>query len=165
MTMVPRPAVLTALLLTATFAAIAQTNDAVRAERLRQECIEGRRQICGRVLQRLPDGLVVESGYGALMKPEFNQSWVVRGTAVLQRDASAVEAREPGSVAVGLVFLSDFPKRPPVKQYDYVVLCGYPAGEHDYIPAPGVHKTLRRFAASLDHAVKTSLQRTGAKIP
>jgi|SRR5581483_497161 len=143
-------------------AAPAQTNAtdasiALRAERLRQQCIDGRREICGRVLQKTSEGLVVDSGYTVLLHPPFNQSWVVRGAASLQSDPTGVETRQSDATAIGLVFLTDFPKRPPVKQYDYVVICGYPAGAQDYTPAPGVHKTLRRFAASLDRAVKLNL--------
>jgi len=33
-------------------------------------CIEGRRRICGKVLQIVPEGLVVESGYVGLLRPE-----------------------------------------------------------------------------------------------
>jgi hypothetical protein len=68
------------------------------------------------------------------------------------------KARMPDSIAVGLVFLTDIPKRPAVHQYDYVVLHGYPAGQYDYVPVPGVTKTIRRFAGGLETAVRLNLQ-------
>jgi hypothetical protein len=61
-------------------------------------------------------------------------------------------------MAVGLVFLTDIPKRPTVHQYDYVALNGYPAGHYEYVPLPGVNKTLRRFSGGLETAVRLNLQ-------
>src|SRR5437868_52252 len=45
-----------------------------RSEQIRSECIAGRRHICGRVLQIVPDGLVVDSGYTNLLRPELSRS-------------------------------------------------------------------------------------------
>lgn len=132
-------------------------NSTNRAEQVRNACIEGRRFICGRVLQVTPTGLVVDSGYKQLLSPPFDRSWVVSGTASLVRSPNALEDKRPDAVCVGLVFLSNIPKRPAVKEYDYVVLHGYPAGEHQYIPVPGVKKTIRRFSASLERAVEWNL--------
>jgi hypothetical protein len=129
------------------------------AERTRTRCIEGRRYIAGRVLQVTPEGLIVDSGYSALLSPPFNHSWVVSGTASVKRDASAVEEKKPNAMCIGLVFLSNIPKRPAVKAYDYVVIHGYPAGEHVYSPVPGVQKMVRRFSASLERAVQINLDR------
>ena len=95
---------------------------AQRAEQLRTQCIEGRRYIAGRVLHVLPEGLVVDSGFSRLLSPPFNRSWVVSGTASVSRDASAVEERKPDAVCIGPVLLTNIPKRPAVKTYDYVVI-------------------------------------------
>src|SRR5215831_9997296 len=122
---------------------------AQRTEQVRSNCIEGRRYIAGRVLQVLPEGLVVDSGYSALLSPPFNHSWVVSGIASVSRDANAVEEKKPNALCIGVVFLSNIPKRPAVKAYDYVALHGYPAGEHVYSPVAGVQKMVRRFSASL----------------
>jgi len=135
------------------------TNQVPRTEQIRSACIEGRRFICGRVLEVTPDGLVVDSGYRQLLSPPFNHNWVVRGTAQVSREANAVEAQKPDAVCVGLVFLSNIPKRPPVRVYDYVVIHGYPAGSHSYMPVPGVEKTIRRFSASLERAVEFNADR------
>ena len=130
---------------------------AQRAELLRMQCIEGRRYVCGRVMQILPEGLVVDSGYAALLNPPFNQSWVVRGNVSVTKNPSLVEEKKPDAICVGLVFLSNIPKKPTVKPYDYVVIHGYPAGEHVYAPVPGVEKTIRQFSASLERAVSANL--------
>jgi hypothetical protein len=171
------------LLLLTAFAAVGETNQAAstnvavspatgpvqsqaeavrlaqRTEQIRADCIEGRRYIAGRVLQILPEGLVVDSGYSRLMSPPLNRSWVVRGTASVSRDASAVEERKPDAICIGPIFLSNIPKRPPVKQYDYVVIHAYPAGDYVYSPVEGIQKTVRRFSAGLDSAVKINLAR------
>ena len=132
---------------------------AQRSEELRAQCIEGRRYIAGRVLQVVPEGLVVDSGYSALLSPPFNQSWVVSGTVSVSRDANAVEEKKPNALCIGVVFLSNIPKRPSVKAFDYVLLHGYPAGEYIYSPVPGVQKNARRFSASLERAVEINMGR------
>ena len=136
---------------------------AQQAEQIRARCIEGRRYIAGRVLQVLPEGLVVDSGYSALLSPPFNRSWVVSGIASVSRDANAVEEKKPNALCIGVVFLSNIPKRPAVKAYDYIALHGYPAGEYVYSPVAGVQKMVRRFSASLERAVQTNLGREATK--
>lgn len=131
---------------------------AQRADEIRNTCITNRRVICGRVLKVLPDGLVVESGYTDLTKPPLNQAWLVNSGAVVKRDPKALELNEPGSPAIGIVFLTNIPKRPAVKQYDYVTLTAYPTGQHTYTSVPGVDKTVRRFSASLDTAIRVNLE-------
>jgi len=135
----------------------AQNVLAQRAEEVRMSCIEGRRYVCGRVLQILPEGLVVDSGYAHLLKPPFNQSWVVRANVAVTKNPSLIEEKKPDAFCVGLVFLTNIPKRATVKPYDYVVIHGYPAGEHVYAPVPGVEKTIRQFSASLERAVTLTL--------
>jgi len=48
----------------------------------RAACIQGRRIICGRVLQITPAGLVVDSGYTGLLQPPLNHAWLNRATAL-----------------------------------------------------------------------------------
>jgi len=133
----------------------------VRAEQIRNACIEGRRIVCGRVLQVTTNGLVVDSGYRQLLDPPLNHNWVVPRTAVVSRETNAVEEQKPGALCIGIVFLSNIPKRPKVGLYDYVALHGYPAGYHNYIPVPGVEKKIRCFSASLERACEANAARPG----
>jgi uncharacterized repeat protein (TIGR03806 family) len=142
----------------AAWSASAQTNLDGRAEQLRAELIQGRRCICGRVLKITPSGLVVDSGYPSLLQPPLNHSWVTRANVTPARPSALVEGAAPDSIAVGLVLLTDIPKRPSVHQYDYVALHGYPAGHYDYVPVPGVTKTIRRFSGGLETAVRLNLR-------
>jgi hypothetical protein len=135
---------------------------AQRAAEIRTACINGRRCVCGKVIKIVPEGLIVDSGYTALMAPPFNQSWVISGGALVNRDTKVLERNEPAGPCIGTVLLTDIPKRPAVKLYDYVLLQAYPAGEYLYTPVPGVQKPVRKFAAGLDTAVKIKLE-TGEK--
>ncbi len=130
----------------------------VRAEQIRSECIQGRRLICGRVLLVATNGLVVDSGYTDLLRSPLGQSWAIPGSASASRDPNLLETREPGSPCIGLVFLTDVSKQQKVHQYDYVVMIGYPAGHYVYKPLPGVEKTIRKFAAGVESAVKLRLK-------
>ena len=129
----------------------------IRAEKIRSECIAGRRFICGRVLDVKKDGLVVESGYTSLMREAFNRSWVVTGNVAATLEPHAVEANVPGTVAYGTVFLTGAPKRPAVHKYDYVLLLAYPAGQYEYVPVEPVKKTIRKFAGTIELAVDLRL--------
>ena len=128
-----------------------------RTEQIRAECLQGRRIVCGKILKVLPAGLVVESGYPDLLRPPLNKSWLVPGSVSVARADSLVEGREPESVCVGVVFLTDVPKSRGAaakpKPYDYVILLGYPAGQYTYDSVGTVKKTVRRFSANLLKAV------------
>jgi hypothetical protein len=150
---------LLALLLSASAAtnSVASPPDS-HLEQVRAACIAGRRHVCGRVLQISPAGLVVDSGYTGLLNPPFNHSWITRGNVAISRPPTQVESSAPDSMAVGLVILTDLPKRPAVHRYDYVSLIGYPAGRADYVPVEGVKKSLRLFAGGLEHAVDLTMK-------
>jgi hypothetical protein len=128
---------------------------ALRAEKIRADCIANRRIICGKILKVLPGGLVVESGYTDLLRPALSSSWLVPGSVVANRPADLIEAASPGSPCVGRVFIMDLPRirgaKP--KAFDYVVLLGYPAGQYTYTSVGTVQKTVRRFSANLAKAV------------
>jgi hypothetical protein len=141
-----------------------QTNQALavflHAEQVRNDCIKGRRSICGKILQILPDGLIVESGYTNLLRDPLTKTWLVPGTVVASRADNLIEQNEPGSVAVGRVFLTDYPKSRKAKpaRYDYVIIEGYPAGEYTYTSLGTIQRTVRHFSAALAKAVDLNLR-------
>jgi hypothetical protein len=162
------------LLFASAISAAAQTNDAATdtasltnrvgelalSEQMRAECIAGRRSICGKILQIFPDGILVESGYTNLVRGTLTKSWLVPGTVVASRADNLVESREPGATCIGTVFLTDLPRGKP-HQYDYVIIAGYPTGEHTYTSVGTIQKTVRRFSANLDRAVKMNIEVAG----
>ena len=123
------------------------------SERLRAECINGRRSICGRILRIVPDGIIVESGYTNLLRPSLSGSWLLPGTVVASRTPNLVESREPNALCVGIVCLSHLPRGQP-HRYDYVVISGYPMGQYTYTSVGNVTRTVRRFSANLEEAIK-----------
>jgi hypothetical protein len=129
-------------------------NTSVDIRAIRTDCIQHRRVICGKILQILPDGLVVDSGYTNLMRPPLNLSWVVSGTVTSSRATNLVEGNQPESVCLGQVFLTDLPKKPVPKLYDYVNLVGYPSGQRTYTSVGDVQHTVRRFSAKLTKSVQ-----------
>ena len=126
-------------------------------EQIRATCIDGRRLVCGRVLKVLPDGLVIESGYSDLLRPPLTESWLIPGTVSAHQDAAAIELNQPGTMCRGLIFLTDIPRRPKPRDFDYVLIMAYPAGQYAYFPVPNLTKTIRRFSAGLETAVRLSL--------
>src|SRR5450432_3151515 len=56
-----------------------------RYEKVRLDCIQSRRIICGKIVKVLPDGLVVESGYLDLMRSPLGESWLIPGTVTSVR--------------------------------------------------------------------------------
>ena len=148
--------------------AVVQYSDpavALRAEQLRTLCIHERRCICGRVLAVETNGLVIDSGYASLLRPELKGTWHFPSTVVASRDPHLVEDQTPGSICVGQIFLTDLPRKRRAKikinVYDYVLLDAYPAGEYTYTPAGGFSHTVRRFACGVDTAVKLRLAASG----
>ena len=129
-----------------------------RTEQVRATCVANRRKICGRVLDVTPAGLVIESGYTNLFAPRFNHDWLTPANADVPPRPNLIEATVTDSLAVGVVFLTDYPRRPKVHQYDYVTLIGYPAGQYIYQPMPGIQKPVRRFAGGLERAVTLTMQ-------
>jgi len=87
----------------------------------------------------------------------LNSSWLIPGSVTANHPAGLIEGREPGTICVGMVYLTNLP-RPhgddaQPRQYDYVVLLGYPAGRFTYTSVGTVQKTVRQFSANLLKAV------------
>jgi hypothetical protein len=138
-----------------------QTNqvrsEAQRLEDIRLDCIQKRRTICGKILKVLPEGLVVDSGYTNIMRDPLNHSWLVPGSVQAQQATNLVEGDQPNCVCLGLVFLSNPPKKPAkpaARLHDYVILTGYPTGQYTYTSVGDLRRTVRRFSAKLAAAIE-----------
>ena len=88
-----------------------QTNsslaEAQRVEQIRAECIQSRRRICGKILKITAEGLVIDSGYTNLMRTPLNRSWLIPGTAKVDRATNLIEANQPGAVCLGPIYLTE----------------------------------------------------------
>jgi len=127
---------------------------AQRLEDIRLDCIQKRRTICGKILKVLPDGLVVDSGYTNLMRSPLNHSWLASGFAQAEPATNMVEGDQPNCVCIGLIFLTNLPKKPAAKVYDYVNLTGYPTGQYTYTSVGDLRRTVRRFSAKLATSIQ-----------
>ena len=137
-------------------------------EKIRAECVAGRRIICGKILKILPNGLVVDSGYTNLMRAPLSKSWLVPGTVKTKRPPNLMETKEPGGVCVGLVFLTALPRSRSAgkpKLYDYVVAQAYPAGSCTYTSVGTIQRTVPEFAVGLSVAVRMNRDLAGIKPP
>jgi len=134
---------------------------------IRADCIQNRRLICGKILQVLPDGLVIDCGYTNLFQRPLGRSWLVPGTVLAGRAPNLVEGHEPGALCAGLVFLTDYPKsrRAKPRPFDYAILTGYPAGQYTYPAVGTLRRTVRRFSASLSEAVNLNLSAVTKAVP
>jgi hypothetical protein len=152
------------LFLLVAVSASAQTNlQVVDGESMRSNCIQNRRLICGKIIQVLPDGLVVESGYTNLLRDPLTRSWWASGTVAATFATNLVESGEPGAICVGRIFLTNLPRSRGAKpvRYDYVIIEGYPAGQYAYTSVGTVRRTVRRFSASLAKAVDLNIRDAG----
>jgi len=133
-----------------------------RSEQIRNACLAGRRMICGKILEIVDNGVVVESGYTDLLREPLSRSWVVNGNVAASKDPNGIEANVPGTPCIGTVFvnLTDAPKRgaPPIHKYDYLLILAYPVGQYDYVPVPPIKKSIRKFTTTLELAVDLNLR-------
>jgi hypothetical protein len=126
----------------------------------RADCIQNRRLICGRILDILPQGLIVESGYTNLLRQPISKSWLLPGTVQASRAENLIESKTPGAICIGRVLLTDTPKSKKLKpaKYDYVIVQAYPAGHYTYTSTGTVQHALRRFSANILAAVQANLE-------
>lgn len=140
--------------------AATEVAQAQHIQEIRDACIRNRRRICGKILQVLPEGLVVDSGYTNLARAEINHSWLVPSVVSAQRATHVVEENQPGCFCFGRVFLTDLPqaKGPKPKPYDYVNVEAFPEGQFTYTSVGDVHRTVRKFSPRLAAAVQWALE-------
>jgi hypothetical protein len=123
-------------------------------EILRNRVFQTCRIIWGRVVQKLPGGLLVDSGEDPLPgvvtgEPEFEPNGDMGTTGRTEAD----EVNEPGAKCTGLVFLTDDPQSATAVVGDYVQVLAYRNGNYVYRPASGGPKSVRKFTADFDKAV------------
>ncbi len=133
------------------------------AEDARMDCIQHRRIICGKILKMMPEGVVVDSGYTNLLGLPLKHSWLVPGTTKSEPAVNLVESDQPDCVCVGLVFLTDLPKKPVPKVFDYVVITGYPEGEFTYASVGDVRRTVRKFTNKLAKSTQWKLEQSNTR--
>jgi len=122
-------------------------------EMFRHRVFKTCRIVWGGVVKKLPGGLLVDSGEemvapAVASEPEFE----AHGNSTTTHKTEADEAREPGALCKGQVFLADYPGYDSAVVGDYVQILAYRMGDYDYQAAPGGQKTVRKFTAGFDKA-------------
>jgi hypothetical protein len=125
-----------------------------QVEALRNRAFQTCRIIWGRVVQKLPGGLLVDSGEEPVAEvvksePDFE----AHGNMTTTYKTEADEAKEPGAECRGLVFLTDLPESNSIGVDDYVQILAYRSGQYSYRPTSGGQTALRKFTADLDKAI------------
>ena len=120
--------------------------------RLANQLEQGRRRIRGQVLERIPEGLLVDSGAAYIAdKQKWHYSINAQGNEIGSRDLTVVEGNAPGSEALSLVLLQDYPSANMINAVDIVA---YPVGLYTNATSNTIFKTVRKFSCNFDAAIK-----------
>jgi hypothetical protein len=116
--------------------------------RLKAKLVQGSRRVDGKVLQKISEGLLVESGDLERALQEHNER--------VYGDTGGVtfESGIPGGEALGLVLLVDYPD-PNMTDEGHVDIIAYPLGLFSYDTLNKSSKTVRKFSADLETAIRT----------
>jgi hypothetical protein len=119
--------------------------------------IQKSRTISGRILQKLPGGLLVESGQEEIDQVGHTDVEYDEMRTVTSRTVSVREGNTPGAECLGLVFLEDHPRYAQLVDDNVVVILAYPDGQYTYTSVAGGQKTVRRFTADFEKALNYQL--------
>jgi hypothetical protein len=126
---------------------IAQAAAYARYQAIKAEVEQGNRRIEGKVLQKIPEGLLVDSGAAAIAIDEGMHNVSFAG-------GTLYEGTAPGVEALGLVLLQDYPD-PNIADEGHVDIIAYPVGLFTYDSVNKSSKTVRKFSCDLDKAIRT----------
>jgi hypothetical protein len=110
------------------------------------------RLIAGKVLQKLPNGLLVDSGVYEMPSDGGGQIYsgerVYHGKAIFFLNSpSQYDEAVRRNRYVGLVLLVDFSRYSDAVDDDLIKALAYPVGEYSYTTSQGAQKTIRKFSA------------------
>jgi hypothetical protein len=117
---------------------------------------KGSRTIDGRVIQKIPAGLLVDSGREQLDEEGRTASGVSpdgSGSVWWSGPEHIREADSPGAYCLALCLLTDYPKYDQTTDGDYIHILAYPTGQYIYTTVQNSSKTVRRFSYDFDVAM------------
>ena len=127
-------------------AAMAATQE--KYNRLKARLVQGSRRVDGKILQKISDGLLVQSGdHGRALREYREDVYGARG-------GTMTEGNAPGAEALSLVLLQDYPD-PNMVDDGHVDVIAYPIGLYSYDSVGKSQKTVRKFSCNLDTAIRT----------
>jgi hypothetical protein len=125
-----------------------------RAEATQKRVQAGSRTVSGKVLQKLSEGLLVDSGADFLAKVGDTSTTITRGAIFKRKTVAFTEVNEPRALCLGLCLLQDDPRYRSIVDGDYITVLAYPIGQYSYTAVSGGTKTVRKFTASLAKAIR-----------
>jgi hypothetical protein len=127
-------------------------------EAVRHRAFQNCRIIWGRVVQKVPRGLIVDSGEEIVDERVKNEpDFEAHGNVIMTHKTEGEEAKTPGAQCKGLVFLVDYPEFKSASVGDYIQILAYRTGEYGYQPVSGGTKIVREFTADFDKAIAVLL--------
>ncbi len=115
--------------------------------RLKAQLVQGSRRVDGKVLQKISEGLLVQSGELSRKMQEYHED--VYGS----RPGIIIEGNRPGAEALNLVLLQDYPD-PNMADEGHVDVIAYPVGLFSYDSVGKSQKTVRKFSCDIDAAIR-----------
>ena len=111
------------------------------------------RTVSGKIIQKIPEGLLVESGQSEIDQVghtdvEFDRM----GNMSTSTTATLQEGDTARSLCLGLVLLEDHPRYDQLVDDNVVVILAYPDGQFSYKSVGGGQKTVRKFTADFNRA-------------
>lgn len=124
-----------------------------RIQTAQQALIQRSRTISGKIIQKIPEGLLVDSGREDIDQVghtdvEFN----ARGDMSTSKTVTLQEGDTAGALCLGLVLLADHPRYNQLVDDNVVVVLAYPDGQFSYKAVSGGQKTVRKFTADFNKA-------------
>jgi hypothetical protein len=120
---------------------------------LKKNFAQGSRTISGRIIQKIPEGLLVDSGREDIDEVghkdiEFDS----QGNMATSLTTTVQEGDTAGATCLGLVLLEDHPRAAELVDDNVVVTIGYPDGQFSYKAVSGGQKTIRKFTTDFNKA-------------
>jgi hypothetical protein len=117
------------------------------------ECAQSRKTVSGKVIQKIEEGLLVDSGREALDEVGVTTShYYANGDASGGTTDAVFEGTKPGATCLGLVLLEDDPDYDQIVDDNLVQAIAYPDGQFTYTTANNSSKTIRRFTMDFNKA-------------
>jgi len=120
---------------------------------LKKAFAQGSRTISGKIIQKIPEGLLVDSGREAIDEVGHTDvEFDAQGNMGTSTTATLQEGDTAAAECLGLVLLEDHPREAQLVDDNVVVMLGYPDGQFTYKAVSGGEKTVRKFTTDFNKA-------------
>jgi hypothetical protein len=103
-------------------------------EKLKGDLIKESRTISGKVIQKIPEGLLVDNAWSSYV-------------------TETIREPSPATEYTSLCLLIDYPEYDQTVDGDYIHILAYPAGQYVYTTVNNSQKTVRKFTVDFQKAI------------